>query len=63
MNNNFGKNLCFGYSLCKDFWVSLLEKAWAKVNGSYIKIGSGGECYQVFDVLTEAYTEQIYTYK
>ena len=60
MNNNFEKNLCFGYSLCKDFWVSLLEKAWAKVNGSYIKIGSGGECYQVFDVLTEAYTEQIY---
>ena len=60
MTNNFDKMLCFGYSLFKELWVSLIEKAWAKVNGSYIKIGSGGECNEVFDVLTEAYTEQIY---
>ena len=57
---NNQKSLYFGYSIEEEIWVSLLEKAWAKVNGSYIKIGSGGLCKESFDVLTEAYTEQIF---
>ena len=63
MTNDYVKMLCFGFSLSEELWVSLLEKAWAKIHGSYIKIGSGGECSEVFDVLTEAYTEQIYIQK
>ena len=60
ININSTKNLCFGFSFCNnEMWVSLLEKAWAKINGSYIKIGSGGYPNEVFDVLTEAYTEHI----
>ena len=35
-----------------------MEKAWAKVNGCYAKIGCGGLPHEVFDVLTEAYSEQ-----
>jgi len=53
------KVLCFGSSIQEELWVSLLEKAWAKVNGSYARIGSCGFSYEAFDVLTEAYTEQI----
>ena len=55
-----GKSLCFASSLINEICVSLLEKAWAKVNGSYLKIGAGGYCNEAFDVLTEAYTEHIY---
>ena len=44
-------------------WVSLIEKAWAKVNGCYARIGCGGLCNEAFDVLTEAYTEQKYIIK
>ena len=39
-------------------YLYLLEKAWAKVNGCYAKIGCGGEPNEVFDVLTEAYSEK-----
>ena len=53
------KVLCFASSTQDELWVSLLEKAWAKVNGSYARIGSCGFSYEAFDVLTEAYTEQI----
>ena len=54
------KQLCFGSSVQKELWVSLLEKAWAKVNGSYARIGCRGFMNETFDVLTEAYTEEIH---
>ena len=52
------KQFAFGSSSEKEIWVSLLEKAWAKVNGCYAKIGCGGLPNEVFDVLTEAYSER-----
>jgi len=42
-----------------EIWVSLMEKAWAKINGNYIRIGCGGSPNEVFDVLTEAYSEEV----
>ena len=58
--NNIDKDtyeLCFGSSFQKELWVSLFEKAWAKINGCYASIGCGGFCGEAFDVLTDAYTE------
>ena len=53
-----GKNvLCFGSSFEKELWVSIFEKAWAKINGSYAQISYGGFCKEAFDILTDAYTE------
>ena len=54
-NNHF----CFGSSFKKELWVSLFEKAWAKINGCYARIGCGGKCYEAYDVLTGAYSEII----
>ena len=53
------KELFFSRSFQNEIWVSLIEKAWAKVNGCYANIGCGGYCYEAFDVLTEAYTEHL----
>ena len=52
------KQFVFGSSSDNEIWVALLEKAWAKVNGCYAKIACGGEPNEVFDVLTEAYSEK-----
>ena len=52
------KQFVFGSSCQNEIWVALLEKAWAKVNGCYAKIACGGEPNEVFDVLTEAYSEK-----
>ena len=57
------KKFSFSCSFKREIWVSLLEKAWAKVNGCYARIACGGFCYEAFDVLTEAYTEHIYIMK
>ena len=60
VTENDGKNnFCFGSSFKKELWVSLFEKAWAKINGCYARIGCGGKCYEAFDVLTGAYSELI----
>ena len=55
--NNGKYSLCFGSSFKKELWVSLFEKAWAKVNGCYARIGCGGMCGEAFDILTDAYSE------
>ena len=39
-------------------WVILLEKAWAKLNGSYARV-IGGDPHEIFEVLTNAYCEKI----
>ena len=58
IGSNF-KQFAFASSQGNELWVSILEKAWAKVNGCYAKIGCGGSPHEVFDVLTEAYSEQV----
>ena len=53
------KKFAFSASSGKELWVAFLEKAWAKINGSYAKIGCGGSPTEVFDILTEALSEQV----
>ena len=53
------KALIMGKSEEDEIWVALIEKAFAKINGGYIRIGTGGTPNEVFDVLTEAYSEEI----
>lgn len=53
------KKFAFSSSGGKELWVAFLEKAWAKINGNYAKIGCGGSPTEVFDILTEALTEQV----
>ena len=36
-----------------------MEKAWAKLNGCYAKVGAGGLPNEVFDICTEAYSDYI----
>ena len=53
------KQFAMSKSESNEIWVSLIEKAWAKVNGNYARIGCGGSPNEVFDVLTEAFSEEI----
>ena len=57
------KQFYFSCSAQNEIWVPLIEKAWAKVNGCYARIGCGGYCSEAFDVLTEAYTEHLFIIK
>ena len=57
-NTSF-KKFAFACSSNKEIWVPLLEKAWAKINGCYAKIGTGGLPNEVFDICSEAYNEYI----
>ena len=53
------KRFAMGKSEEDEIWVALIEKAFAKINGNYIRIGTGGSPHEVFDVCTEAYSEEI----
>ena len=53
------KKFAFAHCKNREIWVNLLEKAWAKVNGCYAQIGGKFSPYEIFDILTEAYTEVI----
>ena len=57
-NTSF-KKFAFAYSTSEEIWVPLLEKAWAKLNGCYAKVGTGGLPNEVFDICSEAYNENI----
>ena len=39
--------------------LSLTEKTWTKVNGNYASIGCGCSSNEVFEVLTEIFSEEI----
>ena len=58
VGTNF-KQFAMSKSEENEIWVALIEKAWAKINGNYIRIGCGGSPNEVFDVLTEAYSEEV----
>jgi len=53
------KQFAMGKSEEDEIWVALIEKAFAKINGSYIRMGTGGSPNEVFDVCTEAFSEEI----
>ena len=57
VSKNGKEMFCFGSSFKRELWVSLFEKAWAKINGCYARIGTGGYCREAYDILTEGYTE------
>ena len=57
IGDNNEKIFCFGCSFKNELWVSIFEKAWAKVNGCYARIACGGRCGDGFDVLTGAISE------
>ena len=57
-NVHYAMNFAFSSTNGNELWVILLEKAWAKINGNYAKI-IGGEPHEVFDVITDAYSEKL----
>ena len=57
-NVRYAMNFAFSSANGHELWVILLEKAWAKINGNYAKI-IGGEPHEVFDVITDAYSEKL----
>ena len=59
IEDKYFKKFVFTHSKNNEIWLCLLEKAWAKINGCYAQIGANISTYEVFDLLTEAYTEII----
>ena len=55
---SWGKNFSFTSTNGNELWVILLEKAWAKLNGCYAKV-IGGEAHEIFEVITNTYSEKI----
>ena len=55
---SWGLNFSFTSTNGNELWVVLLEKAWAKLNGCYAKV-IGGEANEVFDIITNTYSEKI----
>ena len=55
---SWGLNFSFTSTNGNELWVVLLEKAWAKLNGCYAKV-IGGEANEIFDVITNTYSEKI----
>jgi hypothetical protein len=52
-------SLLFSLSSANDLWVTMIEKAYAKLNGGYFKIGSGGHGDEALFDLTGAPSERI----
>ena len=57
-SGRYAKRFAFSSANGNELWVVLLEKAWAKINGSYAKVGCGGLPHEVFEVTTEAYCDK-----
>jgi hypothetical protein len=58
-SGKINKKFVFSNNNGFEIWVMLLEKAWAKINGNYARIGCGGQPHEVFEVTTEAFSERI----
>ncbi|MGL4948626.1 MAG: C2 family cysteine protease, partial [Mycoplasma sp.] len=54
----YSKRFAFSSANGNELWMVLLEKAWAKINGSFARVGCGGLPHEVFDVVTEAYSQK-----
>ena len=58
-STRINKKFVFSKNNGFEIWVMLLEKAWAKINGNFARIGCGGQPHEVFEVTTEAFSERI----
>ena len=58
--DSFPLKPCFSRAVGRELWVLLLEKAWAKIWGSYQNIVAG-DCSEALRDLTGAPTRTIYT--